>query len=76
MPDISDPRFAAIATDPRFARFPKKQGKVVVDERFQGSASPFLCLRRCKRSLSSEYNREVHFLHMCGQDVSQVICMH
>ena len=31
-----DPRFARIATDPRFARFPKAKGRVEVDDRFKG----------------------------------------
>ena len=32
-----DPRFAALAKDPRFARFPKKQNKVNIDKRFKGA---------------------------------------
>lgn len=31
-----DPRFSAMLTDPRFARFPKKKNKVEIDERFAG----------------------------------------
>ncbi len=31
---ISDPRFAAVHSDPRFQRFPKTQRKVDIDERF------------------------------------------
>ena len=31
-----DPRFAAVGTDPRFQRFPKKQKRVEIDERFAG----------------------------------------
>lgn len=32
-----DGRFAAVSTDPRFRRFPKKEGKVKIDERFSGT---------------------------------------
>jgi hypothetical protein len=37
-PGDQDPRFAAIAKDPRFARFPRKHNKVKVDDRFKGVA--------------------------------------
>jgi hypothetical protein len=36
MPDLNDPRFASIASDPRFAKFPKRHAKLAVDKRFQG----------------------------------------
>jgi hypothetical protein len=32
----TDPRFAAMHSDPRFSRFPKKKNKVEIDERFAG----------------------------------------
>ena len=42
-PGISDQRFAAIQTDPRFHRFPRKDKHVELDERFAGDlASPNL----------------------------------
>ncbi len=41
----SDPRFAAVHTDPRFQRFPKAKSKVQVDDRFAG-ASFRVCLAR------------------------------
>lgn len=31
-----DDRFAAVSTDPRFRRFPKKESKVKIDDRFAG----------------------------------------
>ncbi len=34
-----DPRFAAVGTDPRFQRFPKKQKRVEIDERFAGESA-------------------------------------
>jgi hypothetical protein len=34
---LSDPRFAAALTDPRFQRFPKSQRTVDIDERFAGT---------------------------------------
>ena len=33
---MSDPRFARLKSDPRFRRIKKKEGRVVVDERFRG----------------------------------------
>ncbi|KAK9831160.1 hypothetical protein WJX74_005437 [Apatococcus lobatus] len=35
-PAIADPRFAAVAKDPRFHRFPQSQRKVEIDPRFAG----------------------------------------
>ena len=32
----ADERFAAVAFDPRFQRFPKAQSKLEVDDRFKG----------------------------------------
>ena len=34
---IKDARFAKLHTDPRFRKFPKDKGRVVVDERFKGA---------------------------------------
>ncbi len=34
---LSDPRFVAALTDPRFQRFPKSQRTVDIDERFAGA---------------------------------------
>ncbi len=34
----TDPRFAAMHSDPRFQRFPKQKNKVVVDKRFAGAS--------------------------------------
>lgn len=36
--EITDERFAAAQTDPRFHRFPKAKQKLEVDERFAGQA--------------------------------------
>ena len=36
---LSDPRFKAALTDPRFQRFPKSQRTVDIDERFAGASS-------------------------------------
>lgn len=33
---VSDPRFAAVHSDPRFQRFPRAKAKVEIDERFAG----------------------------------------
>ena len=35
---MSDPRFAAARSDPRFQRFPKRQKKVDIDQRFAGDS--------------------------------------
>lgn len=34
---VTDPRFSAIQTDPRFHKFPRAKNKVEVDERFSGN---------------------------------------
>lgn len=34
---VTDKRFAAVHTDPRFQRLPKAQRKVQIDDRFKGS---------------------------------------
>jgi hypothetical protein len=48
-----DPRFAKMMTDPRFQRFPKKQNKVEIDERFTGDSGrgifPGASRRRTRR---------------------------
>ena len=36
---ITDPRFAAVHSDPRFQRFPKANRNVEIDERFAGNGS-------------------------------------
>lgn len=33
---VGDARFAAVANDPRYARFPKKHHQVEIDDRFKG----------------------------------------
>ena len=35
-----DDRFAAVRKDPRFARFPRKDMTIAIDERFKGTSSP------------------------------------
>lgn len=42
----ADPRFAAVRSDPRFARFPRRVSKVDIDERFQGTVVVLLTCRR------------------------------
>ena len=41
-----DPRFAAVGTDPRFQRFPKKQKRLEIDERFAGESA--VCMHASK----------------------------
>jgi hypothetical protein len=38
---VTDSRFAAMHSDPRFSRFPKKKNKVSIDNRFAGKIIPF-----------------------------------
>ena len=45
-----DPRFAAVGTDPRFQRFPKKQKRVEIDERFAGESATCMHGQPCAMS--------------------------
>jgi hypothetical protein len=38
-----DARFASMAYDPRFQRFPKAKAKVEIDDRFKGKTRIFTC---------------------------------
>ena len=49
-----DPRFAAVGTDPRFQRFPKKQKRVEIDERFAGESA---CVNACKAAVGMKVCR-------------------
>jgi len=40
---IDDARFASMAYDPRFQRFPKAKAKVEIDDRFKGRTRIFTC---------------------------------
>ncbi len=48
---VTDSRFAAVHSDPRFQRFPKAKAKVEIDERFAGEHPPPLpAEQRLRRS--------------------------
>ena len=64
---LSDPRFKAALTDPRFQRFPKSQRTVDIDERFEGASSDIQLPFQYKVAFinSSKDDQRLHRLHAC-----------
>lgn len=50
---VADARFAAMHSDPRFSRFPKKKHHVEIDERFKGAPRKPTAWKRCRGSCRS-----------------------
>jgi hypothetical protein len=57
----ADPRFAAMHSDPRFARFPRNNKQLEIDERFSGARLPVpaLLAAAATRRLCDAHNIDV-----------------